>query len=417
MLAAHIPSSRQDTALYTSFAVFLLGAIALVVHSGYSGGAALLFLGGLYSVFRQPKLELSRDDLLMLGVLVAFGVVQIFDLLLHESGSRYLDKPLRFILATLIFALVRKYPPQLSWLWAGLAAGGMLTALWAGYQKLFLHAERALGHTHVIQFGNIAMLTGLFCLAGLGWAYAHPQRRWWIPILLLGTLGGVLGSLFSGSRGGWVGLPLVLLVLYRAYSGFFSRSLKLALPVLLVVGAVGVYNVPQLGVQERVHAAFNDIRLYQEGDVDTSLGARFEMWRAATLLIKQKPLLGWGEVNYEGALADLARQGQAHEIVTQFGHPHNEVLNALAKRGLLGLAALLAVYLVPLRLFARGLRSPDMTQRSLATAGTLLAVAYIDFGLSQAFFSHNSGVMIYAVWLVVLWACYRNACDGPARAG
>lgn len=39
----------------------------------------------------------------------------------------------------------------------------------------------------------------------------------------------------------------------------------------------------------------------------------------------------------------------------------------------------------------------------------MLPVAYIDFGLSQSFFSHNSGVMIYAVWLVVWWGCYRNA--------
>lgn len=346
--------SEQNTALYTSVAVFLLGAISLVVHSGYSAGAALLFVGGVYSLFEQRKLELRRDDLLILGVLIAFGLVQILDLLLHEAGSRHMDKPLRFILATVVFAIVRKYPPRLSWVWAGLASGGVLISLWASYQKLFLEAERALGYTHVIQFGNIAMLTGLFCLAGMGWARANPRRRVWMPLLLLGTLGGVLGSLLSGSRGGWVGLPLILLVLYRAYSEFFSRSLKIALPTVLLMGAVGIYNVPQLGVQERVHAAFNDIRLYKEGDVDTSLGARFEMWRAASQLIQQKPLFGWGEVNYEAGMLILVEQSKADEIVAQFGHPHNEVLNAMSKRGLPGLAALLALYLIPMRLFARG---------------------------------------------------------------
>lgn len=414
MLSTTAASNPQESALYTSAAVFLLGAIALVVQTGYSLGAALLFAGGVYSLFSSRKLELSRDDALILGVLVAFGLVHILDMLMHQAGSRYLDKPTRFILATLAFALVRKYPPRMSWLWAGLALGGILTALWAGYQKLFLQMERALGYTHVIQFGNIAMLTGLFCLAGLGWANAHRRRHLWVPLLLAGAIGGVLGSLLSGSRGGWIGLPLVFLVLCRAYSDFFSTRLKIAIPTLMVVSAVGIYHVPQLGVQDRVHAAFDDIRLYRDGDSDTSLGARFEMWRGAGQLILRKPLLGWGEINYDSAMRKLVAQDRADEIVTDFGHPHNEVLNAAAKRGLPGLLALLALYFVPLRLFARGLRSPDMTQRSLAAAGTLLPVAYIDFGLSQAFFVHNSGVMIYAFWLVVFWGCYRNASDGPA---
>lgn len=417
MLPAPPPSAQSDTALYTSVAVFLLGAIALVVESGYSGGAALLLLGGLYSLFTRPALTLSREDTLVLGVLVAFGLVQIFDLLIHEAGSRHMDKPLRFLLATLVFWVVRKYPPRLGWLWAGLAVGGILTASWAGYQKLFLQAERALGYTHVIQFGNIAMLTGLFCLAGLGWAGAQPQRRVWVPLLVVGAVGGVLGSLFSGSRGGWVGLPLVLLVLYRAYREYFSRRMRILALTVLAVAAGVVYNVPQLGVQERVHAALDDIRLYRQGDPDTSLGARFEMWRGASQLALSKPLLGWGEANYNSAMRALVEQGKAHEIVTHFGHPHNEFLNAAAKRGLLGVLALLALYLVPLKMFAGGLRSPNLTCRSLATAGTLLPVAYIDFGLSQAFFSHNSGVMIYSVWLVVLWGGYRNACEKTPNAG
>lgn len=403
----------QAPALYTSIAVFLLGAIALVVQTGYSVGAALLLAGGLYSVCRPPRLALSRDDTLILGVLVAFGLVQIFDVLLHQSDSRYLDKPLRFIVATAAFVLVRKYPPRLSWMWSGLALGGIMTATWAGYQKLFLQVDRALGHTHVIQFGNIAMLTGLFCLAGLGWASQQKRRRLWMLLLLAGAVGGVLGSLFSGSRGGWVGLPLVFLVLYKAYSDFFSRRLKLLIPAVLVLGVVAVYQVPQFGVQDRVHAAFNDIELYRQGESKTSLGARFEMWQAASRLVLRKPLLGWGEVNYEPAMLKLVALDKANAIVTDFGHPHNEVLNAAAKRGLPGLLTLLALYFVPLRLFSRGLKSADLTQRSLATAGTLLSVAYIDFGLTQAFFVHNSGVMIYAFWLVVLWGSYRNACERP----
>src|SRR5690606_15017161 len=122
-------------------------------------------------------------------------------------------------------------------------------------------------------------------------------------------------------------------------------------------------------------------------------------------------LFGWGEAGYEPAMRALVEQGRVDKVVEGFTHPHNELLDAAAKRGLLGLAALLALYFVPLRLFSRALRDPDLVTRSLATAGTLLPLTYIDFGLSQTLFGHNSGVMIYAFWLVVLWSIYRNASD------
>lgn len=393
---------------YTTTAVFLLGSIALVVDSGYSIGAALLLLGGLYCAFSRPRLPLERADQLIIGVLALFGLVSILDIGIHQAGTRPLDKPVRFVLAGFAFFLVRKYPPRSNWLWAGLGLGGILTALWAGYQKFFLEVDRAGGYTHVIQFGNIAMLTGLFCLAGLGWAHTQERRGAWMLFLLLGAIGGILGSLLSGSRGGWVGFPLVLFVLYRSYREFISRRLKVAVPALLVACLIVVYSVPQFGVQSRVNSAINDVRLYNQGNSNTSLGARFEMWKGASQLFLEKPIFGWGDSNYEAAMKRLVDEGKANKVVTLFGHPHNEMLNSAAKQGLLGLLALLALYLVPLRLFSRGLQSPDLTQRSLATAGTLLPVAYIDFGLSQAFFAHNSGVMIYAFWLVVLWGCYRN---------
>lgn len=393
---------------YSSIAVFLLGAISLAVDSGYSFGAALLLLGGLFSLYKPRGFALSRDDYLIIGVLLAFGLVQIFDIAIHQAGSRPLDKPVRFILAVFALALLRKYPPRLAWLWAGVAVGGILVGGWALYQKFSLDLLRAGGYTLVIQFGNIAMLTGLFCLAGLAWAYVQKHRWLWVLVLLLGALGGLLASFLSGSRGGWLGLPLVLLVLYIAYGNCFALRTRLVAVAAVVVSAIAIYNIPQLVVQQRVQQAVQEVSRYLEGNSRSSAGARFEMWKGASQLFIEKPVLGWGDSNYKAAMNDLADHGRAHEIVRKFGHPHNELLNQAAKQGILGALALLALYLVPLGLFGRSLRAPDLTERSLATAGVLLSVSYISFGLTQAFFAHNSGVMIYAFWLVVLWGCYRN---------
>lgn len=402
-----MPASHVAPSLYTSVAVFLLGAIALVVSSGYSAGAALLLLGGLYCLATRNKIPLTKNDWLVLAALVIYGLMGVLETAFYQYPSRNYDLPSRFLAAAIALVLVMKYPPRLSWLWAGLATGGILAGSWAGYQKLFLHVERAAGFTHVIQFGNISMLTGLFCVAGIAWACTRSNKLGWVVWLALGALGGIAGSLFSGSRGGWIGLPLIALVFFRVYHQYFSLRFKVLLSGTVVALAVLIYCIPQFGVQQRVQEAIQNVTLYSQGSSDTSVGARFEMWKGASQLFLEKPLLGWGRDNYQAAMADLVAQGKASPLVLPFGHPHNELLNNAAKQGTVGILALLFLYFVPLRLFAPGLRAESLTQRSLATAGFLLPVAYIDFGLSQAFFTHNSGVMVYAFWLVVLWGSYK----------
>tara|TARA_R110002072_G_scaffold77606_1_gene180813 strand:- start:1350 stop:1763 length:414 start_codon:yes stop_codon:yes gene_type:complete len=123
-----------------------------------------------------------------------------------------------------------------------------------------------------------------------------------------------------------------------------------------------------------------------------------------------KPILGWGHNGYQQGMQSLAEAGVIDPGVVQYEHAHNEFVDTTAKRGALGLLALLVLYLLPLRLFMQQLHAPNLVLRSLAVAGALLPVTYIDFGLSQAFLTHNSGVMIYTFWLAVLWGSYR-ACQ------
>lgn len=395
--------------LYTSVAVFLLGALSLVVPSGYSVGAVLLLLGGLAALVTGRVSALSKESCWVVAALLCYALIAIAEVWWDGQGSRGLDKPSRFLLAIPALLLVLRAPPRLEFLWSGFALGALLAGSWAAWQKLFVGIDRAQGHTHVIQFGNLSMLLGVLCLAGLGWAVAHPHRRAWVCLLSLGALAGILGSLFSGSRGGWVGFPIVLLVLYRAYGTHLATQLKVLAVGIVLLGGLIAYAVPQIGVQGRVHQAVEDIGLYISGENrGTSVGARFEMWRGAALLIQEKPITGWGSSGYKSAMWQLGEEGVIHTEAAQYGHAHNEFVDAFAKRGIIGLCALLALYFIPMRLFARQLHAQNLATRSVATAGVLLPVTYIDFGLSQAFLTHNSGVMMYAFILVVLWGVIVN---------
>lgn len=395
---------------YTSLAAFLLMAIALVVPSGYSLGAVMLLLGSAVLLFGNRRATLAPRDWWIIAVFLAMALVWIAEAWWDGQGSRGMDKPIRFILAVPALLLVLAYPPRASAFWAGLAVGGLLTGSWAIWQKLALDVERASGYTYVIQYGNISMLTGILCLAGMGWAVRQPRRGMWLSLLALGCLGGVLGSLLSGTRGGWVGLPIVFWVLYKGYGSELASKWKaIALLGVLVLGVLA-YAMPQTGVQSRVGQAVTDITSYaaQEGQT-TSIGARFEMWKGAAQMFIERPIQGWGRTGYNERMDELVEEGVVHPHVANFGHAHNEFLDAAAKRGIIGLLAVLALYLVPMRLFAKHLKAPDLELRSFAVAGVLLPVAYFDFGLSQVFLAHNSGVMVYAFLLPVIWALFRHA--------
>lgn len=402
--------------LYTSLSVFLLGAIALIVPSGYSVGAVMLLLGSIILLIKRPPLGVTRRDWLVIAAMLGYAAVSMLEVWWDGQSSSGFDKPSRFVLAIPAMLLVMAYPPKLSYLWAGLAIGAIGAGSWAGWQKLVEGEWRAGGYTHVIQFGNLSMLMGILCLAGLGWAWVQPRRMPWLALLLVGALMGILGSLFSGSRGGWIGLPFVLLVLYRGYGRQLPSMLKIGALLAVVIGGLLMYFLPQTGVQLRVHEAFNDVELYiSDNNPSTSVGARFEMWKGASQLILEKPFTGWGENGYKQGMQALADKGVVHEIATNYGHAHNEFIDAFAKRGMVGLVVLLALYLVPMRLFARQMTAENLKLRSLAVAGVLLPVAFIDFGLTQVFLTHNSGVMMYAFLLAVLWGSFSVRTKGMIK--
>lgn len=392
---------------YSSIAVFLFGALTLVVPSGYSIGAGLLLIASFSLLVLRPKLNLGTEDKQIMAVLAIYGLFFIAQLLFDGVDFRYLDKPSRFLLALPVLLFVLAYPPKLASLWLGIAVSSFFTGGWAVWQKLVIGVERAGGYTHTIQFGNISMLIGLFCIAGLGWAVVQSKAKKWVFLFLFAALFGALGSLFSGSRGGWIGLPFVFIVLYRAYGEFLTKRLKLVILTFLIIFLVLVYSIPQTGVQARVVDVFHSLDLYiSEENKHTSVGLRLDMWQGALKLIKEKPIAGWGWQGYQDGMQLLVDKGEIPQFAAD-NHAHNEYLDNYARRGLIGLLSLFALYLVPLRLFVKHLTATNLEIRALATAGAILPVAFMDFGLTQVFLSHNSGVMVYSFWLVILWGTMR----------
>lgn len=400
---------------YISSAVFLFSALSLVFTSGYSVGPVLLFLLSLVclvpvvqqSISTFPRLNLQRLDMALIVAFVCYFCVLAAEVFWFHLDMRDLDKPLRFMLAVPVLLLLLRRPPHLVALWGGIMLGALSAGLIAVVQKFFLGYERASGFIFVIQFGDLSMLLGVLCMAGIAWARTQTQASWWVFGLFMGALCGITASFLSGSRGGWIGLPLIALMLVRSYGEFLSWK-QWAKVVLLAGLWVGVLmSLPNSDILSRVLQAFSDIVHYHHGNAETSLGARFDLWRMANYMYGHRPIFGYGSQAFLDMRPEMVERFGYSKAILELGSAHNEYLDAAAKRGTIGLFALLGVYLVPLALFSRYRKSRDMTVRSLSLAGMLVPICFMDFGMSQVLFTHNSGVMVYPYMLAVLWACIR----------
>ena len=94
-------------------------------------------------------------------------------------------------------------------------------------------------------------------------------------------------------------------------------------------------------------------------------------------------------------------------------HPHNIFLTALSEGGAVGLAALLALLILPTRQFIR-------TRSSAASwAGVMLVTGYIHFGLTESLFLGSLFVSFFLVMTAVFLAtvpCSSTASQSCAKA-
>ena len=423
----NLPACRPDflarachpMVAYTSFAVFLFSALALVLASGFSYGASLLFLGAAVLLWKRPALHLSRDDRWLCWVFAGYFLLSVLDNGLHHALLREYDAPARFLFAVPVLLVLCAWPSRADAFWGGTAIG----AIGAGVYAAIHHTtERELmlgGITNPIQFGNIAIVLGMLSLAGIGWALRQPRRVLWTALLALGAAGGIAGTVLSGSRGSWLALPFCLGIIVVHYALTYGRRVLFAGLGATLILLGGLYVQPDSEVRQRSDLAEKEVQAYfaqkDEESTGTSVGQRLEMWRAGASMIPGHLLLGVGKAGYMERKQALIAAGQANPAIAQHTHVHNDYLDALVKRGIPGLLATLAVLLVPLWLFGRRLRGARSAQ-PYALGGVLVCTSYLLFGLTQSFFTHNNGVMMYAFWIAILWTLLRHHSPTPTRA-
>lgn len=422
-----MPLSAETHIRVTSLSAFLIPALTLWLPSGYAYGTALLLLAALLAAPSWVRQTLSPPAARWL--VLAFGLMALVWLYGSDwsKGASVFNKPARYIMALPCLLYALRFPPRWSHLLAGITFGAAAGGLRALYDLQVLGLERPWTDAHqsanAIQLGNLSGWMGLMC-----WLFVLMYwERWDWPrrlLVLCCAALGLLGSLLSQTRGGWLAvvlcaLPLLWLLArhcsWRRAGAGVLLILAMALPLGWNLGAT---------LEQRFDWAVAEVLDYQRhGTADNSVGHRLDHGQLAFAMGLDRPLTGWGDAGYVAEKARRVEAGEAKPAVLGFGHAHNDLLDQFAKRGLIGVFGLLVLYGVPLILFwprrqqhASTAAHTHQDALCVRLTGVSVPLVFMGFGLTQTFFAHYNGVVFYVMMVTLLFATLHGLGRQTVRA-
>lgn len=401
MSTLRLPVSRAS-----SICVFLYLSLLLTTARGYSIGLGLLLLLSLWALTQVKTIQLKRSDYVLLFALLAAGSIQVVVLTYNGASWSELDLPLRYIAVIPILLLCLHYPPTFSGLFGGVWVGAVLTAILAA-SELSTPYARATGFTGGIQFGNLGLLLGVFALGIALFGLEAKKHTSFVVLAFVAGVAGVFVSIASGSRGGWVALPVVVLVFYGAY---VKRQNALRLGVFVILGALlllgAASQIPS--IKTRVDQVQTNLIEYKKGNVNTSIGVRLSLWQAELQLIAQRPLTGWNKAQHAVALENMVKQHKVDETSSKLANSHNTFLELWIYTGLFGLLGVLFLFGVAGYGFLIKIRSSNPYTKFAAVSGLNLVLSYMIFSQTQIMLGRNNTLVFFLLMLCLFWGMMRH---------
>jgi len=244
-------------------------------------------------------------------------------------------------------------------------AFGVFSSLYGFVQYFALH-QRDLEHritgpaAHVMTYSGLMLPVALMFLV----LWIHDRRNLW---LLGGTIVTTLTLLMTFTRSAWLGWLVAVLVLAALKR---PRLLAYAVPAGILV--ITFLPLPYFA---RVMSAFDT---KQSSNFD-----RIRMFEGGVEIIKDVPVLGVGPGNMK-EVYPLYRKPDAPRF--RIPHLHNNLVQLWAERGILGLAAYVALIVLFLRECARGWGSKYAELGVAVTVGLVVAGMFeFNFGDTEVF--------------------------------
>jgi O-antigen ligase len=329
-------------------------------------GLALLLLAWLSDADFQGKWQKTRSSPMFLPLAVMLGVIAFNVLFLSQGNERRWPALVHY----LIFFFLLWFMSIGIGKWQGRAkkvfiAGALYGASVYYLTRLGVVPDWVIFKNYAIYGGNKSIALGIFLAIAAAWqlndALEKPagQPRW------TGIAGYVYIALavllLAKTRTGMLLLMVLSVMVAARHLSLSVRGLALGLSVLLSAGLAWQFS-PHL--QERTLVTVDAVRAFSKGEMGTGQGNRLQFIQKTGEMILEKPLLGHGVGSWLEQYPVRARGLETSEMST----PHSDYLLYAAELGVIGLTALLGIFICIFRLAWRTGGAPGMQLLVLGTA-------------------------------------------------
>ena len=397
----------QYNQLILSLLLFILPILLIVWIPGvWACFFALIILsltlpGSINNYFTIAKVHyLTKPNNKILIIYVAYFCFSIISVFMLNSALKVIDNAVIFLLWLLISPALAIFPLDSKVLGYGCLAAVIIALSVAISQFYFLGISRPYGLYGIsywgngaIKFGDMSLFLGILSLIFLS---ESPFKRYGV----LASFIGFIVCLFAGARGGIFALLLCLILWF----GFFrvnKLSLHFAL-LTIVLGIISFFVINLImndALLTRINATSEEILSLFNHQLDTSIGIRLQLWKAALIMFENNPFIGVGLNNFGNELSTLNKMQLVSEMTTNYKHAHNEYLCALATGGIIGFTLTCLLFLVPIAIFKK-----DYQNNIWAKAGFWCVCLLSFFALTDCIFDRRMTVITFALFISVCMA-------------
>ena len=335
----------------------------------------LVVLALITIAFQYSFLELKKQlfERKFTWLLLFFSCLALY----YKTQGYYSSGALRVLICITIYCII--IPPSYltkvreSLLQLSIAAG-LSSLSFIYYNSVVLHLSRGAWPINAIPyttFSAAATVSAFYFLL-----FSDKKN---IKILCL--IGSILGSysiLLSETRGTLLALIVGLLATFLIYLKrrlSFIKAVALSIIFILALSFISFFAKDSLTT--RYNQTVSEYNQIKKGNLNTSIGLRLQMWKAAAIILEKPTLLGLGNTHYQ-AKEKLVQEGIVSKHIVHFEHYHNQYLTTFVINGAVGLFVILACFYIPIRHYFL------MTKKSdLATLGAIIALIYMTASLTD----------------------------------
>ncbi len=378
MTLTEINKQRMNTFVVSAFPVllfilFFTNSFAKVVASVASSLCLLLFLFRLFVLKNAAFQKKARNYyIIMLLYFAALAISLLYTPDLADGVQRFQGQITKLLMAVILIETVSSAVDARKLLYADLA-GGTVLSIMVIYQGIVKHIERPGGIWISVHGGILLAFSALLALIVL--IYEKEALRRALYALLLCIHGCAL--YLNGTRGAWLAFGGSLIVLPLVTSVIKPKA-KIVYYVMLALVVAALLQTSYF--QTKIGRTITDARQSLTVRTETSLGGRYEMWKASTRMFIDNPVFGVGLGGWGISIQEMVKRNYVSSEVLNYNQTHSIYFDVLGTRGILGFITFMVLIGYPVFFVWR---KRDRNTEMFRTLVIIITTAFLLAGLTD----------------------------------